>query len=234
MKLAIMQPYLFPYIGYYQLISAVEKFIIYDDVNFIKQGWINRNTILANGKPCLFTVPLENQSSFSKINETLIDHEKYHRWKKIFFKTIEQNYSKAPFFIEVLSIIKETFEIENNNLSLLATNSLKNVCDYIGINTSFENSSSIYLNQNLTSQNRILDICKKEDAKVYVNPIGGVKLYNENDFLTEQIALRFIKANQINYNQFNQEFVPNLSIIDVLMFNEVGIVKKLLSNWELI
>ena len=97
MKLAIMQPYLFPYIGYYQLINSVDKFIIYDDVNFIKQGWLNRNSILVNGKRNLFTVPLENQSSFTKINETLINQKFYPIWKKKFSRQLNKIITKPHF-----------------------------------------------------------------------------------------------------------------------------------------
>ena len=234
MKLAIMQPYLFPYIGYYQLINAVDKFIIYDDVNFIKQGWINRNSILANGKPYLYAVPLKNQSSFSKINETLINQKFYPTWKKKFLKTIEQNYNKAPFFNEVFPMIKSIFDIDTNNLSVLAANSMKTVSNYIGIPTVFEDSAVIYQNQNLSSQYRVLDICKKENATVYINPIGGLELYSKKDFLENNITLNFIKSNAINYKQFNHEFVPNLSIIDILMFNDINKIKGFLTNYELI
>lgn len=234
MKLAIMQPYLFPYIGYYQLINAVDKFVVYDDVNFIKQGWINRNYVLVNGKPYLYTVPLENQSSFCKINETVINQKFYPIWRKKFLKTIEQNYNKAPFFNEVFPMIKSVFDINTNNLSVLAVYSLNIVSNYLGITTVFEESSAIYQNQNLTSQNRVLDICKKENASVYINPIGGLELYSEKYFSENNIKLNFIKSPTINYNQFNTEFVPNLSIIDVLMFNDVSTIKEFLTNYELI
>lgn len=234
MKLAIMQPYLFPYIGYYQLINAVDKFIIYDDVNFIKQGWITRNAVLANGKSYLFSVPLENQSSFCKINETLINQKQYPIWHKKFLKTIEQNYNKAPFFKEVFPIIKSIFDTDSITISVLATNSLKKVSEYIGITTVFEDSSAIYQNQDLSSQHRVLDICKKENANVYINPIGGLELYSKNDFLENTISLYFIKSKPIKYNQFNSEFVSGLSIIDVLMFNDVPTIKEFLANYELI
>ena len=225
---------LFPYIGYYQLINLVDKFIVYDDVNFIKQGWINRNTILVNEKPYLFTVPLENQSSFTKIKETEINQKFYPIWKKKFLKTINQNYNKAPFFKEIFPIIQSTFDIETNKISVLATNSLQIVSNYIGITTVFEDTSVVYQNQNLSSQNRVLDICKKEKANNYINPIGGFELYSEKDFSEQNITLNFIKSQEINYNQFNSEFVPNLSIIDVLMFNDIDRVKEFLTNYELI
>ena len=72
MKLAIMQPYLFPYLGYFQLIAAVDKFVFYDDVNFIKNGWINRNRLLISGKVNYITIPLSGASSFLKINQVLV------------------------------------------------------------------------------------------------------------------------------------------------------------------
>jgi hypothetical protein len=234
MKIAIMQPYLFPYFGYYQLINAVDKFIVYDDVNFIKQGWINRNNILVNGKSYLFTVPLKNQSSFNKINATKVNEKVYFLWVNKFLKTVEQNYSKAPFYNEVLSLLNNIFQIEDEHISSIALKSLKLVSEYIGINTVFEDSTVIYSNQNLSSQDRVLDICIKENANYYLNPIGGVDLYSKKDFLDNGIVLNFIKSKKLEYRQFNQEFVPNLSIIDILMFNNISSIKKNLNNYELI
>ena len=229
-----MQPYLFPYFGYYQLINAVDKFIVYDDVNFIKQGWINRNNILVNGKSYLFTVPLKNQSSFIKINDTIVNEKVYFLWVNKFLKTVEQNYSKAPFYNEVLSLLKNIFQMEDEHISSIALKSLKLVSEYIGINTVFEDSTVIYGNQHLSSQERVLDICIKENANYYVNPIGGVDLYSKKDFLDNVIVLNFIKSKSLDYKQFNQEFVPNLSIIDILMFNNISSLKKNLNNYELI
>lgn len=229
-----MQPYLFPYFGYYQLINAVDKFIVYDDVNFIKQGWINRNNILVNGKSYLFTVPLKSQSSFNKINDTIVNEKVYFLWVNKFLKTVEQNYSKAPFYNEVMSLLKNIFQIEDKHISSIALKSLKLVSEYIGINTVFEDSTVIYGNQCLTSQDRVLDICIKENANYYVNPIGGVDLYSKKDFLDNGIVLNFIKSKKVEYRQFNEEFVPNLSIIDILMFNNISSIKKSLNNYELI
>lgn len=234
MKLAIMQPYLFPYIGYYQLIHAADKFIAYDDVNFIKQGWINRNSILANGKLIIFSVPLDNQSSFSKINETNISQKLYPIWKNKFIKTIQQNYNKAPFYKEVFPIVESVFNIETSNIAELAVNSLKLVLNYLDIRTVFVGTSAIYQNQNLSSQDRILALCEKEMATIYINPIGGQELYSKKEFLKKNIKLHFLKTGTINYNQFNSEFVPNLSIIDVLMFNDVPTINEFLTNFELI
>ena len=234
MKIAIMQPYLFPYFSYYQLINVVDKFVVYDDVNFIKQGWINRNNILVNKKPYLFTVPIKNQNSFSKINATMINEKAYFLWVNKFLKTIEQNYSKAPFYNEVLPLLKNIFQKEDEFISSIAVKSLKLVSEFIGINTVFEDSSVIYGNQHLTSQNRVLDICVKENANYYFNPIGGIDLYSKKDFSEKGIFLNFIKSKKFEYIQFNEKFVPNLSIIDILMFNNVSNIKNNLNNYEVI
>jgi len=234
MKLAIMQPYLFPYFGYYQLINSVDKFVVYDDVNFIKQGWINRNSILINGKPFLFTVPLKNQSSFLKINETLINENLFGSWAKKFLRSIEQNYRNAPFYNDVFPIITSIIEAKDLYISSLAVGSLKKVSDYIGITTVFEDSSSGYNNSHLSSQERVLDICKQENATHYINPIGGLDLYSKDDFYAKGIRLNFVQSNPVIYKQFNHPFVSHLSIIDMLMFNDKAEIKKYINNYELV
>jgi WbqC-like protein family len=231
-KLAIMQPYLFPYIGYFQLINAVDKFVAYDDVTFIKQGWINRNNILVNGHPFLFTVPVKNISSYSLILETeavnKID------WKTKLLKTIEYSYKKAPYYQGVFQIIDSTFASDNQYISKIAMNSIKAVVGYLELNTELQDSSTCYTNNKLNSQERVLDICQQELASQYINPIGGRELYSKHIFKARGIDLNFIKSNPIRYKQIKDEFIPNLSIIDVLMFNSPQEVKAMLRQYELI
>lgn len=234
MKLAIMQPYLFPYIGYFQLINAVDKFVIYDDVNFIKQGWINRNNILVQGKALLFTVPLENASSFTKINEVQLHQKLYENWKVKFLRTIEQSYKKAPFFEPVYNLIKQVFESENECITNLATNSLIAVCNYIGIQTEIVKTSSGYNNSVLSGRDRVIDICNQEKAHHYINPIGGMELYDKEYFKEKGFLLNFIKSKPVSYQQFNNDFVPWLSIIDVLMFNAVDDILEMVTKYELV
>src|SRR5690606_26985644 len=159
MKLAIMQPYIFPYIGYFQLISAVDKFVFYDDVNFIKQGWVNRNRILVNGTDYLFSVPLMKQSSFVKIEDTLINHAEYPHWKKKFLKTLSQAYRKAPLFKSVYPLVESILKQEVDSIATLAKNSILKTCQYLNLHCEWETSSSIYKNEHLKGQNRVLDIC---------------------------------------------------------------------------
>lgn len=226
-----MQPYIFPYIGYFQLINAVGKFVIYDDVNFIKRGWIHRNNILVNNSANMFSVPLSKPSQNSLINEVELGDWK--PWKEKFLKTTEQNYKKAPYFEAVFSLIERTFSGDETHIGKLALRSIQEVCNYLAISTEIETSSDIYENSELKGQERILDICLKEKAEHYINPTGGRELYDKNLFAENGVTLNFIEADKVIYPQFKNEFVPWLSIIDVLMFNDVQTVHKHLSKFKL-
>ena len=232
MTIAIMQPYIFPYVGYFQLINAVDKFIIYDDVNFINRGWINRNNLLVSGKPNLFTIPLKDASQNKLINEVAI--LKGDPWKKKFLKTIQQSYQKAPYYQKVFVLIEEIVHLEPETIHELTVAALRKTCAYMGIVTEIIPSSEIYNNKELKGQDRILDICKKEKASHYINPIGGMELYNKDKFAQEGVKLDFIKSVAKPYNQFQNAFVPWLSIIDVLMFNDGESISTLLKEYELI
>lgn len=232
MRIAIMQPYLFPYIGYFQLVNAVEKFIAYDDVTFIKQGWINRNNILLNGKPFLFTVPLVNVSSHTLIRDTQICEKV--NWRPKFLKTIEQAYKKAPQYSSAFPLIQEVVCNGPQEIVGLAVKSLNLISSYIGIDTEIKESAIDYNNQHLHAQERVLDICRQEKASEYVNPIGGIELYSKETFKGEGIDLYFIKSNEVQYPQFNDHFVSRLSIIDVLMFNTPDQIAGMLNQFELV
>lgn len=233
MKVAIMQPYFMPYIGYFQLINAVDKFIIYDDVNYIKQGWINRNNILLQGKSHLFTLPLKDASSFKKINEIEINEMLFPKWKKNFFKTIEA-YKKAPFYESVRNILEKIMTFEQAKITDLIYHSLVEICNYIGIQTIIEKSSTVYRNSELERAERLIDICKTENANTYINPLGGQELYDKKYFSNHGIDLFFIKTNKIEYQQFSETFVPWLSIVDIMMFNSPEEINKMLNLYELI
>ena len=232
MRLAIMQPYLFPYIGYFQLIRAVDTFVILDDVNYINRGWINRNRILVNNKDHIFTVPLEGASQNKLINQTLI--VKDFAWKGKFLKTIEMTYKKAPLFEKVLPLIESAIHDEERNVSTFILHSLTIIMQYLNIGTRIVESSSLYNNAHLKAQDKILDICLQEGASTYVNPIGGTELYDGHAFRKNNIDLFFIKSGQVEYRQFNDQFVPSLSVLDVLMFNSREDVSLLLDRYTLV
>lgn len=229
MKLAIMQPYLFPYIGYFQLIKAVDTFVAYDDVNYIKQGWINRNYILLKGKKHLITLELNGASSFKPINRIEIGGN-----KDKLLKTVRHAYSKAPYFSEAFPVIEGALDFQDRNLSNFIFNSLKVISGYLDITTEFMMSSDIEKDSGLKGLDRGLQICKTLKAGEYINSIGGQELYAKEDFKRHGIDLYFIKTGDIAYTQFDNEFVPNLSVIDVLMFNAKGDVKRMLEEYELI
>jgi WbqC-like protein family len=233
MKLAIMQPYVFPYVGYFQLINAVDKFIIYDDVDFIKQGWINRNRILLNGESYLFTIPLADASSFRRIKDTGLNKKLYKDWVIKFYKTLDTVYHKAPYYEDVLSLLKKVFDKEGTDIGELATNSIKTTLSYLGIHTEIDSSSGVYSNQHLSGKERVIDICLKEKAGAYINAQGGADLYNKEYFQSYNINLQFLKPETVVYKQFENEFVPSLSIIDVMMFNSIQQIKVMLDKYRL-
>ena len=226
MKLAIMQPYFFPYIGYFQLIAAVDKFIIYDDVNFINRGWINRNNILINGKAGLISVPLSGASQNKRIKDILPISES--KWKHTLLKTIEQNYKKSPQFEVIFPMLQKLINIDAITISEFNYTGIKSVCEYLGITTLIIPSSEIYANSELKGQYRIMDICKKENVHQYINPTGGMELYNREIFSKEGILLSFIKSELPQYEQFKGEFISSLSIIDIMMFCDTEYIKTCL------
>lgn len=224
-----MQPYFLPYIGYFQLIKSVNQFIIYDDVNYIKQGWINRNKILVNGKIFIFNLNISDASSYKHINHLQIGNN-----KKKLHKTISEGYVKAPFYNEIIGLVEKVFSFETNSLSALIINSIQLICEFLEINTKLLISSELAKDNNLKGETKVISICKILGARVYINSIGGLELYSKDHFKAEDIELFFLKPGKIEYRQFNNLYVPNLSIIDVLMFNSKKQVIEMLDNFELI
>lgn len=233
MRLAVMQPYIFPYIGYFQLINATDVFVFYDDVNFINKGWINRNQILMGNKSTRFTIPLKKASQNKLIYqiETNIDE----KWLLTFFKSLLQSYSKAPYYKEVLPIMERVFtNVESTNIGELAARSVMEVCGYLDIKVQWVFSSDRFAeSQNNGRIERLLHIAKSLKCDTYINAIGGKELYTIDDFSKEGIKLKFIKTGDVVYPQYSNKFVPNLSIIDLMMFNSKEQIHLLLKNYSL-
>jgi len=228
-----MQPYFIPYIGYWQLINAVDKFVILDDVNYIIRGWINRNRILINGQPKYITIPLSGASKNKFINEINIIEDK--KWKNNILKTVELNYKKAPYFKDVFDLLVSIIQFNSVNISVFNVNSIKVLSKYLSINTEIIDTSSIFDKNGLNGQNRILDICVRMQAGIYINPVGGVELYDSKLFKGKNIDLFFIRRRDEPYKQTKaDEFVPNLSILDVLMNNSKEETIALLNCYELV
>ena len=232
MKIGIMQPYFFPYIGYWQLINLVDKYVIFDDVNYIKRGWINRNRILMNGDAVLFNVPLLGVSQNKLINQIEVNNDKKLLMKNL--KTIELAYRKAPYFEDVYPLVERILENEASNIADYNAYSIKYISEYLDIKTELVTSSKLSKDNSLKSQNKILEICELLGATEYYNAIGGQELYSKDAFANKKIQLRFLKTNDIRYQQFKNDFVSNLSIIDVMMFNSVSTIKEFLLNYMLV
>jgi hypothetical protein len=232
MRLAVMQPYFVPYIGYWQLIAAVDTFVVYDDVNYIKRGWVNRNRILANGSPNYLTIPVFKASQNSKICDLDIADDS--NWRGKAKKKLEHSYSKAPFFEEAFPIAGRVLDIPITNLSGYLTEQLKIIADVLDLKTNIVRASDRYTDRNLEKADRLISICKDEGAKTYINSPGGRALYSKEYFGAEDIDLFFIDAEHFDYTQSDiEKFVPHLSILDVLFHCGVDRTKELTQLYRL-
>jgi hypothetical protein len=228
-KLAIMQPYFFPYLGYWQLINEVDTFVIYDNVNYIKQGWINRNKILMNGQEHFLTLSLKKASSFKFINQIeILDN------RKKLLKTIIQAYKKATCYNQFLPMIEDIFSVPETNLARFLIYSIKKIIAYLGIRTEIIISSEMKPNEHLNGEERVLDICRQLNCSKYINAISGRELYSAERFRGYGIDLAFLKCKEVEYRHFDNEFIPNLSIIDILAFNNLEKIGHFLKEFNLI
>ena len=231
MKLAIMQPYFLPYIGYFQLLAGVDMFIIYDNIKYTKKGWINRNRMLLNGKDAMFTLPLRNASDSLNICERELA-EDFNQEKLL--SQFKGAYRQAPQFAQTFPLIERIMHHEDSNLFRFLHHSIVRTCDHLGIKTKIKISSDIAIDHELKSQDKVLALCEAVGATIYVNPIGGVELYSKNTFMERGVDLKFIQSKPFEYPQLGGIFVPWLSMIDVMMFNPLNALQGAIStNYEL-
>ena len=215
MKLGIMQPYFFPYLGYWQLLKTVDRFVVLDDVNYINRGWINRNRILINAEPSYITIPLRKVSQNMRICDLLIHEES--PWRNKILRSIEHAYRRAPFFDSVFPLLEIIISNPVENLADYLLWQLQKVSSLLDIETDIVPTSRLYKNEDLSGERRIIDINIKESADNYLNLESGQSLYNAEAFSDASIRLEFIKYNAVPYFQRYPGFVSHLSIIDVLM-----------------
>ena len=230
--LSINQPYFFPYIGYFHLIESANKIVFYDDVNYIKGGWINRNRILINGSDYLFTIPVKKGSQNKLINEITPIIDK--KFKCKFLTTIKTAYHKAPYYNQVNDLIQDVIHQEYDSISDMAINSITSVYDYLGKEIKWTKSSICSpFTKGMDKADRLIKITKDLGYHKYVNLIYGQKLYSKDYFLNSGVELYFIKSDIVSYRQFDNEFIPSLSIIDVLMFNDKRSIKNQFAAYSL-
>lgn len=232
MRVAIMQPYFLPYIGYFQLIAAVDVFVLYDNVKYTKKGWINRNRLLLNGAESTFSLPLKKDSDYLHI----IDRElSYDFSPQKFLNQVMGAYVKAPQFNTIWPLIKGIVEYEDKNLFRFLHNSIVKISQYLDLKTQIKISSEIPILDDLKNQEKVLALCEALGAGTYLNAIGGIDLYAQDAFLKKGVELKFIKSLPFQYSQLGNPFVPWLSIIDVIMFNPLEEVHTFLkTKYELV
>lgn len=232
MKIGIMQPYFIPYIGYWQLMNAVDKYVIYDDVNFIKGGWINRNRILIEGKPMYFNIPMLSASPHKLINEVGVNNDDKIAGKNL--RIIENAYKKAPYYNVIYPIIEKIIKYKCDNIASYIIHSFQILSEYLEVKTELIISSSLKKDCSLKAQDKVLAICQMLGGNEYYNAIGGQDLYSYEEFRKRNICLKFLKTDDIKYKQFDNEFQANLSILDVMMFNSVQQIQEMLNKYFLI
>ena len=232
MRLAIMQPYFFPYIGYFQLLNAADFFVIYDNIQFSKAGWIHRNRILVNGVVKYITLALKKDSDFLDIHKRFLS-ENYLDANRKLLRRIEGAYSNAPYYKDVFPLACDVLQHDEPNLFLFVFHSIVKIASYLSISTEFIKSSELDVDHALKGEDKVLAFCRNLGASTYLNLPGGEILYDKHDFKKEGIDLKFIHPKKFEYNQMSNSFVPWLSIIDVLMFNPAHIVREQLHLYDL-
>ena len=228
MRVAIMQPYFLPYIGYWQLIADADAFVIYDNIKYTKHSWINRNRFLLNGEPRVFSLPLRHGPDEADVIEREIAGNYL---PQDLMRRFEGAYKKAPHYAETMEVIVRVLWCKDVNLFGYIRNSVEEIAGHLGITTPIIRSSAIEIDHmNLKSQDKVLAICKALNATEYVNASGGVELYDRIKFQEQGIRLDFIRSKALRYQQFGETFVPWLSIVDVLMFNPIEQVREIIQN----
>lgn len=232
-KVAIMQPYFLPYIGYWQLINAVDVFVIYDDIKYTKKGWINRNRFLNNGTAEIFSIPLKKDSDFLNVEDRFIA-DNFGKNKKKILRKFEAAYRKAAYFQEGMNVLTDCLFYENSNLFDFVFNSVQIIAAKLCIEKKILISSNIGIDDTLKGQDRVIATCQALNASCYINPIGGLSLYDKQIFFEANIQLCFQQVGKVRYAQFNHDFIPNLSIVDIIMFNGFEGATGLLNCMELV
>jgi len=235
MKLANMQPYFFPYLGYYSLIQKTDQFILFDDVQFIRHGWIERNRILKPAEGWQYvSVPLEKFSLGTKINQVVISSKE--DWRNRIFRQLEHYKKRSPYYQKALEVISASFDISTDSIVELNKNILLETCKYIEIPLNIQIFSEMNLEiESVTHPGEwALNISKALNATKYINPTGGSEIFQKEQFDRAGIGIDFMGNNLTTYNQRRGNFEPGLSIIDVMMFCPPEQIRELVSSTYLL
>ena len=226
-----MQPYFLPYIGYFQLMAAVDKFVLLDDVNFINRGWINRNRIAVNGQQSWLTVPLSGASQNRLIRE--IDIAPDDGWVRKMHRAVVAGYAKAPEADSVIPIFESWLSKATGNLADFLLLTLSETATRLGIKTEIFPTSSIYPKNGRKGQERILDICRELGASSYINPPGGREIYDPWLFSDAQMKLSFLRPNLGALHLAGAPEDASLSILHILMHKSQKEVAQAAGTFDL-
>jgi hypothetical protein len=227
-----MQPYLLPYIGYFQLLAAVDEFIVYDNIQYTKKGWINRNRLLENGRDAVFTLPITSASDYLDVRDRTIATE----FKpQAMLQRFASAYGRAPFYAQTKPLLDEVFGHADRNLFGFLEHALHAAAQHLGIDTPIRVSSTVPIDHGLKAEDKVLALCAAAGASTYINSIGGTELYSRERFAADGVELSFLRALPFEYQHKADPFVPSLSIVDVLMHNPLDEVReRLRTGYELI
>jgi hypothetical protein len=225
----MMQPYLFPYIGYFQLASKADVFIFQDDVKYTKRGWINRNAILRDGLPAQITLPLARSSDTLKISEKHVAANFSH---SSLVRKIQAAYAHAPYLQKAISFVDNALDSGSDRLVDVLVGSLDMTFALLGIGAKTMLSSNLSIPEHLRREERIYWVCNHLGATTYINSIGGTNLYSTNAFAERGITLRFLAPQISPYSQAQNKFVPSLSIIDHLMWRDVNEIAEEFTKYD--
>lgn len=228
-----MQPYLFPYIGYFQLIAACDRFVLHDDVQYIRQGWINRNYIIVHKQRHLFGFSVKRDDTSKNINERFYTDDFSTQAKKL-LRNIDQSYSRAPHFTDVRALLTGVLESSERNVARFNLLSIREISRYIGIGTKLLVSSELAFDKSLAGEGRVVAINEEMGSTLYVNPIGGLKLYSKQTFRESGIGLSFLRPRFRPYRQSTAEFIPALSVIDLMMNCSREELSEMLGDYEIV
>ena len=230
MRIGIMQPYFLPYLGYFQLLYAVDQYVIYDNIKYTKKGWINRNRYLCDGQSKYFTIPVAKDADELDICERKVA-ESFDRRK--IKAQIRAAYRKAPYFEQTFQLFCECVDCMEENLFQFLYYSVKKIAAYLEIPTQIIVSSDLQIGHEVRGKDKVLAICHKLQADTYINPVGGKALYQKQEFEQQGVRLHFLEMEEITYPQFGSPFIGSLSILDVLMFQSRDTVMQMLERYRL-
>lgn len=228
MKVAVMQPYFLPYLGYWQLLGASDRFVLLDDVNYIVRGWMNRNRIWVGGKEHWMTIPLSNASQNRLIPETLIVEGR--EWKEKLMRTVQGAYAKASHFADGRDLLAEILGTDEKNLAAFLSRSIRIIAERLGLSASIESASAMPADEGLRAESRILDLCEKTGASTYLNLPGGRDLYQATAFEARGMELRFLRSDWEAMELQSSSGQLTLSLLDLRMHNSTEALQAALKH----